>query len=117
MNTMSEDLYRIVREEVSKINNENGGFNSGHLWQVKKKLSGKFYNPPIAVSDQEGNLAISKEEIEKATINHYKKVLENRTIKEGLESHKNEIEKLCEIRIEIQEKIKKRIGRKNISYV
>ena len=30
-NEMAEDLYNIVKEEVKKINSDEGGFNSGHL--------------------------------------------------------------------------------------
>ena len=97
---MSDDLYKIVKEEVKKINTENGGFNSGHLWQLKKKLSGKQSNPPSAVLDQQGNLSTTNDQIKEATLNHFKKVLENRPIKEGLEKHKEEREKLCEQRIE-----------------
>ena len=101
---MSEDLYDIVKNEVKKINSENGGFNSGHLWQLKKKLSGKQTNPPAALIDENGKLATTKTEIEALTLKHYKKVLENRTIKEGLENHQLEREKLCENRIKAAKK-------------
>ena len=97
---MSEDLYNIVKEEVKKINSENGGFNSGHLWKLKKKLIGKPNNPPTAIVDENGKLATTKQEIEKVSLKHFTKVLENRTIKEGLDNHQKEREKLCELRIE-----------------
>ena len=97
---LSEELFGIVKNEVSKINSEQGGFNSGHLWQLKKKLSGKVNSPTAAVLNPQGKLVTSKEDIEKTTLEHYKKVLENRPIKEGLESYQKEREQLCKERIE-----------------
>ena len=38
---LSEELFGIVKEEVKK-NSETGGFNSGHLWQLKKKIMEKL---------------------------------------------------------------------------
>ena len=93
-----------MKEEVSKINSETGGFNSGHLWQLKKKISGKKNNPMAAVMDQQGNLVTTKEEIKEVTKKHYAKVLENRTIKKGLEKHQQEREELCKLRIEASKK-------------
>ena len=71
---LSEDLFGIVKDEVSKINSETGGFNSGHLWQLKKKLSGKRTNSMAAVLDKCGNLVTQKEQIKDVTMDQYKKV-------------------------------------------
>ena len=57
----------IVKEEVSKINSETGGFKSRHLRQLKKKLSGKKNNPVAAVMDQQGNLMSTKQDIKEVT--------------------------------------------------
>ena len=95
VNKLSEELFGIVREEVDIINSDQGGFNSGHLWQLKNKLSGKVNSPTTAVFDTLGDLVTTKNEIEKVTLEHYKKVLENRKIKEGLESFQKEREELC----------------------
>ena len=38
---MAEDLSNIVKEDVKMINSDEGGFNSGHLWKIFKKNSGK----------------------------------------------------------------------------
>ena len=32
---MADDMYKIVKEEVDKVDCEAGGFNSGHLWKLK----------------------------------------------------------------------------------
>ena len=103
---LSEEFFGIVKDEVAMINSEEGGFNSGHLWKLKKKLSGKISNVTSAVMDKNGNLTTTREEIEKATIEHYSKILGNRQIKEGLEKHQSEREKLCTQRIEIAKKNK-----------
>ena len=92
-------MFGIVKEEVSKVNSETGGFNSGHLWQLKKKLSDKRTNHTAAVLDKHGNLVTEKENIKEVTQEHYKKVLRNRTIKEGLETYQKEREDLCEARL------------------
>ena len=47
-----------------------------------------------------GNLLTNKEELKEATLNHYKHVLRDRNICEGLENHKLDIEKLCAVRLE-----------------
>ena len=56
VNKLSDDLFCIVKDEVSKVNSEKGGFNSGHLWQLKNKLSGKVNNPTAAVLNINGKL-------------------------------------------------------------
>ena len=96
---MSEDMFKIVTEEVSKIYCESGGFNSGHLWKLKNKLRPKFNDNPTAVLDINGTLVTSVENIKKIHVAHFQKVLENRTIKSGLEEHKKTREELCEMRI------------------
>ena len=76
-------MFGIVIEEVSKVNSETGGFNLGHLWQLKKKLTGKRRNHTAAVLDKHGN----------------------RTINEGLETYQKEWEDLCEARLNAARKI------------
>ena len=82
------------------MNSEQGGFNSGHLWQLKKKLSGKIHSTTAAFLDREGKLVTTKAEIEETALEHYIKVLENRKMTEGLENLQKEREELCRKRIE-----------------
>ena len=42
---------------------EEGGFNPGKLWQLKKKLSPKHRDPPTAMRDSNGNILTYDEEI------------------------------------------------------
>ena len=96
---MAEDMYKIVKEEVDKVDCESGGFNSGHLWKLKSKLRPKFTDYPTAMQNSEGNLVTSEEDIKKLTVDHFKKVLANRQIRNGLESYQCEREVLCDLRI------------------
>ena len=96
---MADDMYKIVKEEVDKVDCEAGGFNSGHLWKLKSKLRPKFTDYPTALTDIDGNLVTSKEDIRNVTVNHFKKVLENRKIKSELEKYQCDREELCALRV------------------
>ena len=82
------------------MNCEDGGINSGKLWKLKKKLHTNFPDPPNVMKDSKGNILTEPKDILEETLNHYKKVLENRTISEGLEHHQKEREHLAKIRLE-----------------
>ena len=73
---------------MNKIDCESGGFNSGHLWKLKSKLIPTFNDNPTAVMDKSGVIVTSAESITEVHVEHFKKVLENRSIKSGLEGHK-----------------------------
>ena len=96
---MADDLYKIVKEEVDIVKSDEGGFNSGHLWRLKNKLRYKTNNPPTAIEDKDGKLVTNSAEIKKVTLEHFKKVLENRPIVSGLEKHQREREALCQERV------------------
>ena len=96
---MADDLYRIVKEEGEIVKSDEGGFNSGHLWRLKNKLRSKTNSSPTAMEDKDGKLVTDSEGIKNITMEHFKKVLENRTIVSGLEEHKKEREALCQERI------------------
>ena len=98
---ISEDMYNIVKEEVDKVSSDEGGFNSGHLWRLKSKLRPKANIYPTAMIDKNGEMKTSKKDIEKVTLDHYIKVLENRQMKSsGLEKYQREREDLCKKRIQ-----------------
>ena len=92
---MAEDLFSIVKEEVKNIESDEGGFNSGHLWKLKKKLRPKQINNPTAMLNKDGKLVTSKTELKEVTLEHFRKVLENRPIKAELTEYKSEREKIC----------------------
>ena len=96
---MAEDLYNIVKEEVSIVNSDEGGFHSGHLWKLKNKLRPKSQNSPTAMLNKDGKLITSSNGLKTANMEHFKKVLENRPIKPELKEYQKEREQLCEERI------------------
>ena len=96
---MCEDMYKIVKEEVERVDCDSGGFNAGGLWKLKSKLRPKFNDYPTAMMDNEGNIVTSEEAIKKVTVDHFKKVLENRPMKDGLKKYQAEREELCYLRV------------------
>ena len=73
----SETMYKKIMSEIKVMSSEDGGYNPGHLWKLKKKLSPRHMEPPTAMRDSEGKLLTSKEDIKAETMKHYKKVFEN----------------------------------------
>ena len=86
-------------EEISGIKSDDGGFHSGDLWRLKKKLNPRCRDPPTAMVDANGNLATTHKKIEEIAVDAYKKRLENRPIKEGLENLRKVKENLCRERL------------------
>ena len=102
----AESNYKKIREEIDNIKTDEGGFNSGHLWKLKKKLSPKCRDPPTAMVDREGNLVTSNEAIEAIAIETYKKRLENRAMKDELKQLQNDKENVCKLRLKLSSKRK-----------
>ena len=100
-NKCAKDNIAKITEEISGIECDNGGTNSGKLWQLRKKLCPKSRDPPTAMLDDLGNLVTSPTTIEKLALETYRKRLENRPIKDGLESFQKDKESLCNMRLEI----------------
>ena len=48
----SDKMYNKIKEELAHIDSEDGVFNSGRLWKLKKKLSPKPHDPPTAMKNQ-----------------------------------------------------------------
>ena len=95
----ADDLFKIVKEEVEKVKCQEGGFNSGHLWNIKNKQRPKVKNVPTAMVDKDGNLVTSPEGIKQEAMKHFKEVLKNRPIKTNLKEYQEERESLCKERI------------------
>ena len=96
----ADNIFEKIKEEIDGMNCEDGAINSGKLWKLKKKLHKNFVDPPTAMKDSNGNMLTKGHDILDATVKHYQKVLENRTIKEGMEQHKKEREDLAKQRLE-----------------
>jgi exonuclease III len=95
----SETMYKKINQEIRTISGEDGGYNPGHLWQLKKKLSPSHMEPPTAMKDSKGKLLTTDEEIKAEAVKHYQKVFEAKPINEDMKDHKLKREKLCEERL------------------
>ena len=97
----AEENYKKIMDEIKDIESDEGGFNMGKLWKLKKKLCPYKSNPPTSMKDPCGNIITGAENLKKHTMNHYESVLKNREIEPGLESMRKEKEELCKKRIEL----------------
>ena len=89
-------MYNKIKNKVAGMDDsEDGGFNAGRLWKLKKKLSPKMSDPPTAMVSSEGRLLTTEDEVKLEAIKHYIKVFKERNIVEGLESYKEGRENLC----------------------
>ena len=102
----AQSNYEKIKEEIDNINCDEGGFNSGHLWKLKKKLSPKCRDPPTAMLDKAGNLVTSNQAIEELAIDTYKKRLENRVMRDELKQVQIDKEDLCKLRLKKARKTK-----------
>ena len=96
----AESNYNKIKNEISKIDVDEGGVHSGSLWKLKKKISPRCRDPPTAMRDESGNLVTSQEAIEKLSLETYKQRLKNRAIKDNLKNFQIEKEELCYLRLE-----------------
>ena len=92
--------YDNICEEISGINCNEGGVNSGKLWNLKKKLSPKCRDPPTAMMNPDGKLITSEKEIEKLAINVFENRLKNRDMKIELSELREDKEFLFNLRLE-----------------
>ena len=102
----AEENFKKVMEEIKDIECEEGGFNMGKLWKLKKKLCPNKKEPPVAMTDLDGNLITSEKNLEKHVLEHYEKVLSNRPMKPELIQMQKDKEELCEKRIELAKQSK-----------
>ena len=96
----AQDNLKSIEEACGNLSCETGGLNAGNLWQLKKKLRGRYNEPPTAMFDEHGNLVTGSKSLEDLTINMYINRLKALNIKKGLEMHQMNRETLFEKRIE-----------------
>ena len=78
----SESMFKKIMTEVNGADNcEDGGFNAGNLWKLRKKLSPRNQDPPTAMYNDSGKLLTRNEEIVRETELHYRKLFEEKPIK------------------------------------
>ena len=71
----AERMYHKIKDEIKVMNNEEGGYNPGHLWKLKQKLSPRHSETLTTMKDANGKLLTSEEEIKCETLKYYKKGL------------------------------------------
>ena len=94
-----ETMYQKIRKEVKAMSCEEGGFNPGKLWQLKKKLSPKHTASPTAMRDSNGKILTTDEEVKAEAIKHYKNVFKEKLIDKELTNVQHERELLSEERL------------------
>ena len=97
----AEEIFHKINDEIKGLESEKGGLNAGRLWKLKKRLSPRAEDPPTAMMDNEGNLVTTESGIKKLASEHYKKVLENRPMKEELKHVQSDKEELAALRLNI----------------
>ena len=73
----AEEMVEKIREELKGINAEDGGWNSGHLWKLRKKISPKPADPPTAMENQDGVLLTDPTELQKESLKYYERLFED----------------------------------------
>ena len=76
-------FQKIMTKVKGMEDSEDGGFNWGRLWKLKKKLSPKVSDPPTAMTNSVGKLLTSDDDIKAEAIKHYKNVFKEREISKG----------------------------------
>ena len=102
----ADQNYKKIKDEVRGLECEKGGLNAGKLWKLKKRLCPRGQDPPTAMADEYGNLVTAAAGIKKLASDHYRKVLENKPMKEGLEQVQKDKEELSALRLDIATKEK-----------
>ena len=92
-------MYQKIRKEVKAMSCEEGGFNPGKLWQLKKKLSPKHTASPTAMRDSNEKILTTDEEVKAEAIKHYKNVFKDKPIDKELTNVQRERELLSEERL------------------
>ena len=95
----AEDMQNKIQHELKGINSEEGGWNSGQLWKLKKKLSPRPSEPPTAMESDNGVLLTAPDQIANEAVKHYTKLLENKPMAEKHKDIQTVKENLCEIRL------------------
>ena len=98
-NKYSEEMYDKIKGELKDINEETG-WNPGHLWKMKKKLSPRQSDPPAAMKSTEGKLLTDKNEILNEAVKYFEKLFEQQKMKPDYQEIQNVKEKLWKQRFE-----------------
>ena len=98
---LAERNVKLIKDATEGLTCEEGGINSGKLWQLKRHLHRKHEtNKPTALLDSKGELVTTKTDIEDLIVKTYEERLKARAIRPELRKHQEDQETLCHIRME-----------------
>ena len=92
---------RIIKEELDKMKENEGGMNPNKLWKMKKRLCPNARDPPCAMLDRNGNLLTTNKAIEERAIEVYAERLSGNKMETRLKDLEKETNELCEIRTKL----------------
>ena len=77
-----------------------GKIDSKQLWKLKKRLCPRLASAPSVMKDASGNLITSEKALKKRALEVYSKRLEGNTIATHLKELEDDVNTLCEVRVE-----------------
>ena len=104
--TSCDSNAKKVEEQVKKLSDSDGRLSTLCMWKIKKLVSPRGIEPPMAKLDEEGNLITSPHSLKELYLSTYEDRLKNRQIAEGLEDIKELKEELWSKGLELVEKQK-----------
>ena len=108
----AKEYFEKLKENIGNIECEEGGINTGRLWNLKKNIFPKSREPPTAMIDPKtGNILTTEEKINEAAVNVFSERLKNAPMKKHLNHIKDAKEQLCEKLIKVKEKTLHRHGK------
>ena len=96
----AEENYKIISKQIKNISNLEGGLSKLKMWQVRKSVSPRAKDPPMAKHDTSGNLITTKEPLKKLYLETFVDRLRTRDIIPGLNYLKELNEELWDERME-----------------
>ena len=98
----AKEYFDKIKENVGNIECEDGGINSGRLWDLKKNIFPKSREPPTAMKHPKtGNILTTDDKINEVAVDVFSERLESAPIKKELEHIKDAKEILCDKLIKV----------------
>ena len=113
-NTAAEINFKKVENHFKDLSNIDGMFCNNKLWDVRKKIGIRAFEPAMAKKDKKGNLVATTHRLKELYMETYKDRLSYNPISKGLEDIKEWKEKLCEERIKFARNNKTEITKPEI---
>ena len=106
-NKLSRKYFEKITRNTGNIYPEDGGVDSGKLWNLKRQMFPKCRDPLTAMKDPiSGNLLTTNDKINDAAVNVFSERLKNRPMKHTLQQIKDAKERLCKNILEVSKRNK-----------